>query len=200
MQIDWIVKNGNDKLLVVVLGWAADPTMVAGVVELRKDFDIVCIYDFREIRSLDTLGNYPEIHLIAWSYGVWAAEQILPEMDFASAVAVNGTPLPVDDEFGIQKKIFELTVNNINISKFEQRMCFGMRETVKIRRPENECIDELRALQKYFQNPYKVSIKWSKAVVGGRDLIFPPEKQLKYWNSNNTEVDYRQNAPHFIGI
>ncbi|VEI44971.1 Uncharacterized protein conserved in bacteria [Actinobacillus equuli] len=34
--------------------------------------------------------------------GVWVAENVLPEINLASATAINGTPFPKHDEWGFR--------------------------------------------------------------------------------------------------
>lgn len=58
MQVTWLKRGTSHRLRVVVLGWAADPSMVHPV----DESDLVCIYDYRTIEPLK-LDNYTEIHL-----------------------------------------------------------------------------------------------------------------------------------------
>lgn len=176
MQVTWLKRGTSHRLRVVVLGWAADPSMVHPV----DESDLVCIYDYRTIEPLK-LDNYTEIHLIAWSYGVWAAEQIFDGQSFTTATAINGTPYPTDEQYGIPARIFAMTVASINIAKFVQRMSIGLPITPTLQRDEAECIDELRALAQHFTQRYTPKICWTQAVICLKDMIFPPQAQQNYW-------------------
>lgn len=192
MQHSWITRGTSDRLRVVALGWAADPTMV----EPLDGFDTLCIYDYRDIEPL-RIEQYAEVHLVAWSYGVWAAEQVFREQEFTTAVAINGTPYPLSEEYGIPPKIFAMTVAKINIKKFIQRMCSGMPETIVLKRDQAECIAELQALADHFKREYTPTIKWTKAVIGLKDLIYPPAAQQRYWHEIACEL---RDEPHYIKI
>lgn len=195
MQITWITRGVSDRLRIVVLGWAADPQMVTP----DSGFDTVCIYDYREIESVIFEG-YRELHLVAWSYGVWAAELIFKDCNFATATAINGTPLPMDDIFGIASRLFRLTVAGMDLGKFVKRMCIGMPEVVQIQRAEQECMDELRALAKHFEAPCAPRIVWTGAVIGERDMIFPPEAQKRYWAQTSTPTTIKPDMPHYPDV
>lgn len=195
MQTTWITRGESDKLLVVALGWAADPSMVGS----RDGFDTVCVYDYRTIEPL-TFSGYREVHLIAWSYGVWAAEHIFSGQNFDTAVAVNGTPYPMSEKYGIPQRLFELTVKNLDIVKFAQRMCVGMAQPIEIKRDEAECHAELRALGEQFKRDYTPCIAWTKAIIGMRDMIYPPQTQQRYWSEMGVEQQIEEGSPHFIRV
>lgn len=199
MQTTWITRGENPRLRIIALGWAADPSMVGP----REGFDTVCLYDYRTIEPQWWEG-YSEVHLTAWSYGVWAAEQIFSRhaTQFATATAINGTPRPTDSQYGIEPRIFELTVRGIEkagTQLFVERMCHGMAQPVTLGRPESECVEELRSLATQFREPYQPLIQWTEAIVGGEDRIFPPDSQKAYWHDIPTQII--ATMPHYpIGI
>lgn len=199
MQVKWLRKQGSRRLKVFALGWAADESML-GQVEMESDCDVMCVYDYRIVERLGMEHGYAEVSLVAWSYGVWAAEQIFGGWSFVQAVAVNGTPMPVDENYGIAKRLFDLTVRGVEktgLEKFAQRMCDGADRVVEIKRSKDECVEELKALGQQFETEYIPGIEWSRAVVGGRDLIFPPDAQKRYWSKAGVEVEYVEQMPHF---
>lgn len=186
--------------MVLALGWAADESMVTTA--LTGDCDVMCVYDYRNIEPLTPPDSecYKSIELTAWSYGVWAAEQIFPHWNFQQAIAINGTPKPVDELYGISRRMFDMTVNGLEkagLQKFTLRMCNNTTERVQISRDTDECIEELRTLGDHFKMGYNPTLKWSRAVVGGHDLIFPPQTQMRYWSETAVEIDYREEMPHF---
>lgn len=113
MQTHWIKREGEDELLLFVLGWGADPHAVE---HIRPDgYDSLAVFDYRVREPLSSSLNseYGRIHLFAWSFGVWAAEQIATELDLYQAVALNGTPLPINDRYGIPERAFSVTLRGI---------------------------------------------------------------------------------------
>lgn len=195
MQTTWLRQGVSDSLKIYVLGWAADPSMIAP----ESECDTLCVYDYRTIEPLVIEYPYRKIDLIAWSYGVWAAEQMLRGVELTSAIAINGTPYPLNAEWGIHPRIFAKSVDNINIDVFARRMCSGMKQIVVIKRPQDECREELRILAEQFNREYTPHIDWNLAVVGGCDLIYPPVSQQRYWQSRGISIEYRQDMPHYFG-
>ena len=81
------------------------------------------------------MKTYDKITLIGWSFGVWAAEYLSSKTGIKPnvTIAVNGTPIPADDQYGIPLNVFEGTLNNIteeNIEKFYLRM-FGDKKSIE---------------------------------------------------------------------
>lgn len=104
-----------------------------------------------------------------------------------SAVAVGGTLFPADDRFGIPANIFYGTLENMSepaLAKFRRRMCgkhlqYYM-EHLPDRAPE-ELKNELQALSEMIGKPYPGHLHWNLAIVGNKDLIFPPANQAAAW-------------------
>lgn len=72
---------------------------------------MLVLYDYRTLEPLaaaDT-ASYGQITLLAWSFGVWVAEQVCRDIPFRRAVALNGTPLPVDARYGIPPQAMAVT-------------------------------------------------------------------------------------------
>lgn len=211
MQTTWIARyEACDTLVIFVLGWASDPSMLSAMCEgvdgghNPKRFDAVCLWDFRDMSDgFEIPANYGEVHLVAWSFGVWVAERLFLGETFASAMAVNGTPRPVDSEYGIPPRVFGMTVRGIEKTghdKFFERMCDGLNPVVRCQRSDAETLAELRCFADYFSQSYSQTIAWSRAVVGGRDLIFPPQAQVLYWSSVAVELLVIEDAPHFLDL
>ena len=141
--------------------------------------------------DLRLLEGYREIRLAAWSLGVWAAGVALQGvcLPFSAKIAVNGTPRPVDDAYGIPKAVFQGTLERFDavvLSKFRRRMC-GDAGNVKrflscgpLRQP-GELREELAALAREVAARPVPSLAWTDAWVGERDKIFPPANQLAAW-------------------
>lgn len=107
MNIYKQIKTGNKKLLLVFSGWAASPEVFRHL-ETEPDTDLWICYDYRGMEfDGEALSGYREIRLVAWSLGVWAASVVFGKrpISFTEAVAVNGTPCPVHDRWGIPETI-----------------------------------------------------------------------------------------------
>ena len=207
MRYDWIKHEGGDKLTVFMLGWGADGNMLQDYTA-SDDSDLICFFDYHDTNFpeglLQEIESYSHRQLIAWSFGVWAAEKVFAKVDFERATAINGTTLPVDEAYGISPRNFELTVRGIERAgnqKFIERMCTGRIGAYNLHPSQRSIEDissELRTLAELFSTPYAENIRWDQAVIGGRDLIFPPGAQQKYWQSQGVPYTLVEDMPHYF--
>lgn len=208
MRHDWIKRAGSDCLTVFMLGWASDPNLLAGYTPGDEEGDLLCFYDYHDLGVdkdvIRAITRYPHRRLEAWSFGVWAAEQVFGDVVFESAVAIGGTPLPVDETYGIPPKNFALTVSGIRragAEKFIERMCGGRIDDYMehpSRRTIEDISSELCTLAELFDAPAKENVRWSEAVIGAQDLIFPPQAQQKYWQSKGVPYTLIDGMPHYF--
>lgn len=192
------------ELAIICLGWGGDPRVAAPLAE-RLDMEVLYLHDWRTMPALPDLSKYNNIYLIAWSFGVWAAEQIFAKTttEFTRAIALNGTPLPCDERLGIGLKRLKITLQGLQSRGLEefQRRAYGeyyeeLRPVLSERKLQDD-IDELSALIARSLRPHTPSIKWDTAVVGSQDTIFPPANQLAYWeNRAETRVKI-VSLPHY---
>ena len=202
MEQHWLIRNNNARLLVIALGWGADPRVVRHIVP--SGYDILCLYDYRSATPIpeDIFRTYRYRVLAAWSFGVRMAETLFAPGTFDTAIALCGTPLPVHDTMGIPVRAFEATLRGLASAgdeKFNRRTygehyhtLFGPEQPAQ--RSLETRIEELETLYKIARTPYTPSIKWSQAIVGGRDMIFPPANQLNYWTEKAILV---KDLPHY---
>jgi hypothetical protein len=206
MQTVWKINEGN-KLLIIFSGWAMDerPTSIIN----SHGADVCTCFDYQNLQSADTerWATYNEINVIAWSTGVWAAEQILgmANIKINQAIAVNGTPTTVHDQTGIPRAVFQATYDNLNASSFDKftRRMTGSSDAFKAfqliaskRDLENQQKELGTILEVKFENNPTGLITWDKAIIATNDAIFPPSNQRNYWEGKTDiqEID----APHFI--
>ena len=101
MKIEKQLNSSHPRLLLFFAGWSASPESFTGL-KAENGTDIMLCYDYRDMTFHEDLSSYKEIHLIAWSMGVRMAELALAgKYALTTATAVNGTPRPIDDNFGI---------------------------------------------------------------------------------------------------
>lgn len=200
MQQHWITRKSNSKLIIYALGWGAEPGVVAHIAP--EGYDSLAVYDYRSVEPLpyDLSYKYDSIYLFAWSFGVWAAEQITGNLPLTRAVACGGTPLPVDDHYGIPRRPFALTLRSIRSAGTDEflRRTYGefypIAAAIQPSRSLEELVGELEHLYTESAKPYRQHIKWDKALIGSLDVIFPPENMAAYWGQTGTIVE---GMPHF---
>ena len=197
MRQHYIQQKGHSTLLLFFAGWGMDEQPFVDFCPVDADF-MVC-YDYRSLEFDEAvLHRYQSVRLVAWSMGVWAASQLWGgKRDlFTGAVAVNGTPFPIDDERGIPHLIYKGTLEGLNESslrKFRLRMC-GSAEAfnhLMMRAPRRnleELHEELRCIGESAMRMPSSSFKWDKAVVGTNDRIFAPDNQLRAWEGTEVET------------
>lgn len=204
MEIKWIVKNRNDALAVLFLGWSCDENTVRHVV--IPGYDVIAVYDYRDIDacilSEIPFENYTRKVLLAWSFGVWVAGRLLLELPpFDRVVAVNGTLCPVDDNYGIPEKIFAFTLKNIErqgIGKFNERMCGNsINDFTPSRRPFDEQLEELKTLASYFRERQKLFLQWDAVLIGEADSIFPVKNMVRFWEEKSIFVTLCPEMNHY---
>lgn len=207
MQLHWLNKQNNDKLIIFFAGWSFDykPFEFLDC----EDFDVLMVYDYnifpRPLREREKFVNehceftnlgegYKQTYLIAWSMGVFAAYQMRNELPaFDKKIAVNGTPLPVDDKFGIPQKPFLLTLRHAKTGlegKFYQNIFNSAEEFERymknpVERPIDNRVEELKSLydriKEENQDQDDAFSYYDKALVSTQDKIIPTKNQLNFW-------------------
>jgi biotin synthesis protein BioG len=201
-------REKNDELVVVYGGWGTDENVFVPL--CNDDFDFILFYNYSadEALVLPEMKTYKRITLIGWSLGVWAAEYLSHKTGIKPdiTIAVNGTPVPADDMYGIPLKTFEGTLNNIseeNMEKFYLRM-FGDKKTLKLNidrvphRTIKSLHDELRWLYNRMMEQKEPGFKWDYAVTGEFDRIFPAENLIKYWEKEEGTKHIILPLPHYF--
>jgi pimeloyl-[acyl-carrier protein] methyl ester esterase len=194
-------REKNDQLVVVYVGWGADENAFTPL--YNDEFDFILFYDYSadEALVLPEMKTYTKITLIGWSLGVWAAEYLSPRTGIKPdvTIAVNGTPVPAHDKFGIPLNIFEGTLNNIsekNMVKFYLRM-FGDKKTYRLNqeriphRTVKSLHDELRWLYNRIMEQKEPGFRWDYAITSEFDRVFPSKNQKSYWQKE-------ENTKHII--
>lgn len=214
-------KNKGKKLILFFTGWGMDERPFLNMAEEEYDIAIISNYSSLSLPcpTLQTFAEqYDEINIVAWSMGVWVACKTIEEHGKLNhCIAINGTPMPISDEYGIPEAIFNGTINTLpqSIDKFNLRMCgsktvYNLFKAVEPGRTAEDKKEELIALKESFVQCH--TLEWTKAVISKNDRIFPPENQLRYWNGhaleqrkkNGAEKSVKEckivgiDAPHYI--
>jgi pimeloyl-[acyl-carrier protein] methyl ester esterase len=201
-------REKNNHLVVFFGGWGTDENMFVPL--CTDEFDFIMFYNYSadEALVLPETKKYERIILIGWSLGVWAAEYltsktgIIPDI----TIAVNGTPLPADDQYGIPLHVFEGTLNNIteeNIEKFYLRV-FGDKRTFLLnidrvpKRTLKSLHDELRWMYNRIMEQKEPGFKWNYAVTSEKDRVFPANNLNKYWGREKETMHIVLPLPHYF--
>jgi biotin synthesis protein BioG len=201
-------REKNKHLVVLFGGWGTDENVFTPL--CTDDFDFILFYNYSadEALVLPEMKTYKKITLIGWSIGVWAAEYLLQNTGIMPdvTIAVNGTPIPADDQYGIPLHIFEGTLNNIteeNMDKFYLRM-FGDKKTHELNkdriphRTVKSLYDELRWLYNRIMEQKESTIKWDYAVISEIDRVFPADNLNNYWKKEKETRHIILPLPHYF--
>ena len=200
MKSFWLNKQNNKNLIVFFTGWSFDYNPFEHLT--CENYDVLFVYDYNDLtvpQDLKELSNYENKNLITWSMGVFAAYQ-LKELfkDFNSKLAINGTTTPVDDNFGIPVKMFELTLKHAQKGlegKFYQNVFlteneFEKYKTQPVKRSIENRVSELENLYNFIRS--KIDMGYEKfydlAIVSDFDKIIPPKNQTASHSKNNIPI------------
>ena len=216
----------NKILTIFFSGWATDWHLIEN--KVLKNDTIVCYnygesfdkilfsggerYDLSKEEENSLLNfvrdnNYTRINIIAWSLGVYVVEHCreikdlitkgreLPKYNF---VAINGTPFPCNDKYGIPVSVFKGTLDNLsdrNLYKFRRRMC-GENFDFFIDNPPQRSLESCKNELEYFYNKmiergfhsYEFNVLWDKVYISKNDKIFPFENMNMAWRLTNTPI------------
>jgi pimeloyl-[acyl-carrier protein] methyl ester esterase len=209
MNQQWINKKQNQACILFFNGWGMDEN---AIVHMGFDgFDVCMFNDFRDIEPVCChTSDYQMVILVAWSLGVWVAEQAISQSDITihKSIAINGTSCPVHNQYGITENLFVTTMNGwneTNRNKFNRRMIGGKQsleagKQFLSNRSADDQKEELQAIYVSYKNTHHSHIHWDLAVVGQNDLIFPAVNQKNWWTEKTKIVE--TGFPHypFIGL
>ncbi len=204
MQFHWLNKQNNSKLIIFFAGWSFDENPFKFLA--CENFDVLIVYDYSTIdENIEKFTSYKEINLIAWSMGVFVAYLLKDKLPkFNKKIAINGTPLPVNDEFGIPVKPFLLTLRHARTGlegKFYQNIFdtkeeFEKYSTMSVNRSIENRETELKSLyDKIRSAEINYNRFYDKALISSRDKIIPTKNQINFWQ-NNAEIEMLESG-HF---
>ncbi len=214
MKKEYILHEGNSRLILIFLGWGMDPSHFR---TLRKNgYDILAVYDYTgyhdgcgdEARFADIVAGYAETVVFGWSFGVRVASSFLrnhgKSLPLTRTVAINGTATHIHDRLGIPPAIFNGTLAGLSettLRKFHRRMFadnagYSHFMSNPPARALSNLIEELRTFGAL--PAIDATDVWDIAVISEADHIFPYKNQVAAWSRNN--VVTLKGAPHFPDI
>ncbi len=205
----YIRRREKNKHLVVLYGaWGTDENIFTPLCNDEFDFILFYNYSADEALVLPEMKTYDKITLIGWAFGVWAAEYLSPKTGIKPdlTIAVNGTPIPADDQYGIPANLIQGTLNNITdetIGKFHLRM-FGDKKTYceNIDRVPKRTLkslhDELRWLYNRTMEQKEPGFKWDYALTSEVDRVYPSKNLEAYWKTQKNTKHIKLPLPHYF--
>lgn len=201
MQYFWLnKKKENKKLILFFNGWAMNETPVKHL--FCDDYDVLILFDYQDVDfdlSQFDFTKYSEKNLICWSMGVYVSCLFKNELkNFDKKIAINGTTKIIDDNFGIPKKIYNITVKLLNedsCDKFIKNMFDNGRlnPNITITRSLSELKEELISIQKIDLDKELV---FDCAIVSNNDRIIPTKNQINFWqNKTKTKTINSTHCP-----
>lgn len=200
MKSCWLNNQNNENLIVFFAGWSFDEKPFKFL--QCNDFDVLFVYDYNDFKlpeELKNIKNYKHKYLITWSMGVFVANLFKNLFsDFEYKMAINGTISPVDNEFGIPIKMFELTLKHAKIglegkfykNVFQTEEEFQEYSKTPVGRTIENRVSELENLYTEIKNHKKLEIQqfYDFAIVSDFDKIISPKNQIASHNQNKVRV------------
>lgn len=203
----WLHHKEGDRLIFFCNGWGMDEHPFAPLASDK--WNVLMFYDYADLHLDQDLhelvGRYREIILIGWSMGVWVGQEVFKPFrtQLKTALAINGTLRPIDNQFGIPEDVFRGTLENLDEKqrlKFYHRMCRDRAlyrrflENQPLRSMENQRHELAALLENGCICPSEESI-YDCALVSDHDLVMPTKNQLNYWPEKRVR---RVDGSHFL--
>lgn len=199
MKSCWLNKQNNQNLIVFFAGWSFDANPFKFLDCANSD--VLFVYDYNKISKLDEFecfNNYRKKTLVSWSMGVFSSYLLRDVFrDFDLKIAINGTLTPVDNDYGIPVRSFELTLKHACAGlegKFYKNIFYTPEEFAKysqtpVLRTIQDRVSELENLYDLIKiTSDKEGKFYDKAFVSEYDKIIPPKNQTASHFKNNTPV------------
>ena len=178
------------KLIVFFNGWGMDEN----VVNLSHDgYDFITFdtYNTEKNYNIDC-KNYSIVYVVAWSMGVLFSEYLnILNCDNVKRIAINGTTKIIDNKYGINKKIFDNTLNNLDentiIDFYKNMFVDGNIDNFnKPRRSFQSQLNELVFIKNFYEKNIDLLDNFKKfdiALIGKYDKIVPCAKQQNFFEN-----------------
>lgn len=193
--------NGKKSLLIFFSGWATDFHPFARL--FSDEYDLLFVWDYRDTSFGFDFSPYDEIHAASFSYGVFMSQFVdLPPLK--SNIAICGTLCPIDKEFGINPKMFDLTLNTLceaTLEKFYKNMFDTPDLYEKFLNAKNSGHIDIPALKLELENIKRLSAlllhgrEFTHSIIAENDRIIPTRAQDNFWNGK-TDIKYVKSG-HF---
>lgn len=196
--------NKSNELILFFCGWGMAETPFN---LMQSDSDVLFVYDYTDLSFEYDFSGYEKITLLAFSYGVYAAGVAKLPSNLYKKVAINGTLVPVNDQYGVPAKNFQLTerMNSETVAKFRERMFggafakehLGIFENNLPERTAESCTDELAGMKAYFSTAPIPKLLFDKVYVSNLDKVVPTKNQHNFWQKAGVSDIIELETGHF---
>jgi len=193
-----IFNSDLNEIIVFFNGFALDANPFWFLQNQNKAILQISSYNDLKFNFIDEiLIKYNKKYLISYSLGVFVAAYYLlnRKFDFEKIIAINGTLKPIDEKFGINLKMFDLTIklfDNIGNEKFYRNMFDNEVEynEFMIRQPFGDALqrkEELIFLKNLILSKDLAEMKknFNQVYISKNDRIMPYKSQKLYWEGAN---------------
>lgn len=183
MELTWLVQQGGRDVVIFMLGWASTPNTVCHI--HPPGYDVLAVSNYTELRPLRAadFAAYRRIYLVAWSFGVWVAEQCCRELPLHRAIALNGTPFPTDERYGMRLRAALRAMKMAARSGRPPAAQPAMPAGQFPERSADEKVAELERLAEWSRQRSGAHLTWHTAYIADRDEIYPSENMWAYWQT-----------------
>lgn len=181
-----LIKKPSDDLIIFLSGWGCDDNQFKN---MHSEKNVLLCWDYSDISFDFDASSYKNVHLLAYSAGVFAAGLIKDKLPrLKQKIAVNGNPLMFDDYYGIPKDVIKV-FKGLNLSNYMAfRRDYLVASEAELEdfnknssmRTFESCFEELDNLQKLAASNYPV-MEFDKAIIAEKDKIFSPDRQKEYF-------------------
>lgn len=207
MQQIFLQQQHSKNLVLIFLGYGQDQNPFKSLNTVTKD-DIAIVFDYQDLSFDESLyQEYESITLIAWSMGVMIAPIVLSNTaKLFKKIALNGTVQGIDDTLGIPPSLWQATIDSLTEQtylKFVRRMCSdtSLYEEYLQNKPQRALESfksELISLQAIAKQRKQNNFEYDLAIVGNKDKIIAPKRQLLSWSNAHVLVKQTEIAHYSL--
>ena len=207
MQQIFLQQQHSKNLVLIFLGYGQDQNPFKSLNTVTKD-DIAIVFDYQDLSFDESLyQEYESITLIAWSMGVMIAPIVLSNTaKLVKKIALNGTVHGIDDTLGIPPSLWQATIDSLTEQtylKFVRRMCSdtSLYEEYLQNKPQRALESfksELISLQAIAKQRKQNNFEYDLAIVGNKDKIIAPKRQLLSWSNAHVLVKQTEIAHYSL--
>jgi len=183
----------SKELIIFFSGWGLEDN----ILKLIDHHDSNCLYfyDYRDLtmspEAVRIIKTYQTKQIISWSMGVMVASLFKDLLiDCQQKIALCGSGIAVNDNYGIPLKAYQLTMESFSekvMYEFIKKMRIPESATNQLvfKQPIAEKLAELRFLISVKINK---PLKYDKVLIAKKDRIFPRQNLENYWRSQQSNI------------